>query len=1191
MMKFFALVFWLTIALAAPASAGPVLPAVAAVGAWVSSTLAAGGLGSILLRLAGGLILSRLQSLFVKKPKTPTSGIKTNVTQTGGVNPQSFILGVYATAGTHVAPPMSQDRNGAPNQWLHYIIDLGDKPQGALRKTWIDGVEANFDGAFYEGYGNLATDSHLIGESGGARALRKYYDGTQTTADSQLLADFASYPERPWSADMALRGVPYVVITFSAERTVFQGFPQVKFETEGVALYDPREDTDLGGTGAHDWADEATWEQTLNPQQMIYNIIRGITLPDGSVWGIGAEAADLPASNWFAALNDCDEAVDLEGGGTEPRYRAGYEVTVDQEPLAVVEELLKACGGEIVEFGGYWHTQVGAPASASLFITDDDLIITANRDLDPFLGLNETTNAVTATYPDINGSWEVADAEPRYDEDWEAEDQGRRLTTSLDLPAVPYDTQVRRLMREIALDARRMRSHVITLPPDALHILPLQTISWTSARNGYTGKTFEVTRKIIDPATLNSTLALRERDAADYADNSADDAIVPTPPSGGTVIPQLIGTPGWAVAAVIGVDGSDNDRRVGIRQTWDTDIQIAGVSWQVRLSGTTDLTHSGTISDVQSGEAIVWDGVLPATAYEVRSRAVSNREALWSNWVEVTTADVALGVDDLSDAFFEAVAADAATDAAAQIVTYDVATVQPIVAGFELDIQRRIAEASDASTELDKINDYLIWLSGRQTSQQQLLTGAGIYVDEATGNIRLSAFDNAEEKISDLSIELDAQASQIELRATYADVNNAIAAQVLDPFELSALDDIQVQINDVSVALDAAEAAIDLRATSVTVGGIETRVTTAENEIDALEGEIVNKVSTTDFDAVETRLSTAESTLSTIDGAEITSTVIQTRQLTDAIDEEAIHDLGDLLYQYQSRNVTRTDIAFVDTSIRAEITDDRIATATARAELAAQIDANAALILSEQTARATEDAALALDITQLETDLTTTDSVVSGHTTAISSLQTTQTAQGSAITQAASDITQLETDLTTTDGVVSGHTTAISTLQTTQTAQGDTITAQASSITSLETTVGGHTTTLTEYGTSIDGIEAQYGVTINANDRVTGFSLIGGGASTSFTVQADKFAIVSPDDTVSAVPFVAYTTETVVGGVTIPAGTVVMDNVLIRDLSAISAQLGSFKTSATGERTEIDDDGIRIYYPSGQLAGVFGEIP
>ena len=931
-MKFFALAFWLTVALAAPAEAGPLAPAIAAVGSWVSGTLAAGGLGSILLRLAGGLILSRLQSLFVKKPKTSASGIKTSVTQTGGVNPQSFILGVYATAGTHVAPPMSQDSNGDPNQWLHYVIDLGDKPQGALRKTWIDGVEATFDGALYEGYGNLATDAHLIVD-GGARTFQKYYDGTQTAADAELVSDFASYPERPWLSDMVLTGVPYVVITFSYHREVFQGFPQVKFETEGVALYDPREDTDLGGTGSHTWADESTWEQTLNPQQMIYNIIRGITLPDGSVWGIGADAADLPASNWFAALNDCDEAVDLQGGGTEARYRAGYEVTVDQEPLAVIEELLKACGGEIVEFGGYWHTQVGAPASPSLFISDDDLIITANRDLEPFPGLNETTNAVTASYPDINGSWEVSDAEPLYDEDWEAEDQGRRLTASMNLPAVPYDTQVRRLMRELSLDARRMVSHVITLPPDALHILPLQTISWTSVRNGYTGKTFEVTRKIIDPVTLNSTLALRERDATDYADNSADDAIVPTPPSGGAVIPQIIGTPGWAVAAVVAVDASDNDRRVGIKQTWNTDTQIAGVSFQVRLSGTTGLTHSGTTSDVRTGEYYIWDGILPATDYEVRSRAVSNREALWSDWVEVTTADVGLAVADLSGAVFDAVAADA--------------------------------------------------------------------------------------------------------------------------------------------------------------------------------------------------------------GA----------QLADAIDKEAIHDLGDLLYQYQSRNVTRTDIAFVDTSIRAEITEDRIATATARAELAAQIDANAALIVSEQTARADADSAIALDVTQLQTDLTTTD------------------------------------------GVVSGHTSAISTLQTTQTAQGGTIIAQASSITALQTTVGGHTTTLTEYGTSIDGIEAQYGVTINANDRVTGFSLIGGGASTSFTVQADKFAIVSPDDTVSAVPFVAYTTETVVGGVTIPAGTVVMDNVLIRDLSAISATIGTFKTSATGERTEIDDDGIRIYYPSGQLAGVFGEIP
>lgn len=66
----------------------------------------------------------------------------------------------------------------------------------------------------------------------------------------------------------------------------------------------------------------------------------------------------------------------------------------------------------------------------------------------------------------------------------------------------------------------------------------------------------------------------------------------------------------------------------------------------------------------------------------------------------------------------------------------------------------------------------------------------------------------------------------------------------------------------------------------------------------------------------------------------------------------------------------------------------------------------------------------------------------------------------------------------------------------------------ASDITTLSTTVGSHTTTITSHTSSINGLNAQWGVTINVDGRVTGAVRLDGGASnSSFVVVADNFKI------------------------------------------------------------------------------------
>jgi len=115
--------------------------------------------------------------------------------------------------------------------------------------------------------------------------------------------------------------------------------------------------------------------------------------------------------------------------------------------------------------------------------------------------------------------------------------------------------------------------------------------------------------------------------------------------------------------------------------------------------------------------------------------------------------------------------------------------------------------------------------------------------------------------------------------------------------------------------------------------------------------------------------------------------------------------------------------------------------------------------------------------------------------------QTTRESSGESFAQ---QITTLTADLASTDAAVSTETTARVT--------GDEALAQ--DVTTVSSTVAGHTSSITQHQASIDGIEAEWGVTINAQGQVVGLIRLDADAQEStFTVVVDKFQVAKLDGT------------------------------------------------------------------------------
>jgi hypothetical protein len=624
----------------------PVGAAIAAIGtaiggaiSAVSAFAASSFIGSILVNTAISVGISLIARALTPKPTIKQSGIQTAVTTTGGTEPQAFILGRTATAGHHVCPPMSHDDGGTPNGFLTYVIELSDLPGIGLSRVILNDGYSQIGPTAHPDYGFPLLKQRIGGTD---HAWIRFYDGRQTAADPMLVAKYASYPDRPWSESFIGHGTAYAILTFRYNREVFNSLPTVRLELDGIPLYDPRFDSSVGGSGPQRWSNPATWLRSANPAVMIYNILRGIRLPTGEVWGGDVPADDLPLDNWFAAMNACDAPI-----GSRPSFLAGLEVKLEMEPAEVIDELAKTCLGQISEMGGVFRMRVGAPAAPVQFITDEDIVISAPQELDPFPGLAASANAIASEYPEPASLWTSRAAPPLFNAAWEAEDGGRRLSTSLNFPACSDVSQVAQLMAAYIKDARRFRTHRLVLPPEAFVLEPLDTIAWTSARNGYTNKIFEVVEITDQPGTINQELVLRERDPSDYGWTASQDLPAVVPVTGlAARPPQIIA--GWSVAARTLKDALGLDRRPAITLSWagSAALDALFVRYEIRLKATAQVVASG-LADRGAASVLVSDGLLPEAEYEVRGRYVLDRPTEWSSWLSVTTPGIYLQGTDL----------------------------------------------------------------------------------------------------------------------------------------------------------------------------------------------------------------------------------------------------------------------------------------------------------------------------------------------------------------------------------------------------------------------------------------------------------------------------------------------------------------------------------------------------------------
>ncbi|MBX8811135.1 phage tail protein [Ochrobactrum sp. MR34] len=620
-----------------------------AIGGLMASTFLSGAVGSFLLKAAVGIGLNLLAQSIAGKPQEPVFAINGSL-QAGGDLPRSFLIGRTSTAGSLVWVNTWGHDGDTPNAYLTQVIALSDLPVAGLREVWVNGQKVTLDYNTPDMSWGWQVKEY---RNDGDNLWVKFYDGTQTVADS-FLVNTCSNQNRQWDVNRVGRGVAYAIVTARVSKQMFSGIPNFKFELDGFKFYDPSKDSTAGGNGSHRWSDPSTWggDGDHLPAVQEYNLLRGLRWNNQWFYGVqGMSAARLPADNWIKAINKCRAPI-YGANGLEPTYRAGGEITIDAPLANALEALNTSCQGRIAEVGGFYQMFLGSPDAPVIHFTDDDILSTDEQTFTPFFGLSDTINGVSATYPSFTDGWVMKSAPSLFRTDLEALHGNRRLMAKVELNFVPYAEQVQRLMKSALEEGQRARRHTLVIPPKFwAYAVPGVTWAWTSKRNGYVNKLMRIDGSV-DRANLDVLADMTEVDPSDYDWESGSDYRPPVDGAVGAMRPLPTPIFDFAVTPDIAQDSNGNNRRCGIRLVWDGEVTgVDTVMFEVRLKSSLAEIYTGRTEDVERGALLIAPGILlPNMLYEVRARYSSydgSTPFVWSDWIEVRTADIRFGPLDI----------------------------------------------------------------------------------------------------------------------------------------------------------------------------------------------------------------------------------------------------------------------------------------------------------------------------------------------------------------------------------------------------------------------------------------------------------------------------------------------------------------------------------------------------------------
>lgn len=623
-------------------AASTYLVSIGAFGAAAKAALGAFTIGHATMAAAFAFISTGIGMLTQKGVDASVDNFGIKQTVKGATNPRQIVYGETVVGGTLGYISTS----GSDNNKLHMIIMLAGHEIQSLETLIVNGIDVTTASSTVSGEtvyratnGDFVNTDNDNAFTSGSLLRYTFHDGASNqSADGLAVASLSDI-----TSNHRLRGIAYVYIECIHDREAWSSFPQITAKIKGKKIYDPRNSS-------------TAW--SANPALCIRDYLMD------TANGVGATSDEINDANvagsFYTAANTCDTDIATTGGATEDKYTLNGFFNTASEPQAVIEGMLSSCAGKISYSNGKFNLFVGEAQTASLTITDDDLL----SDIDIQSNRGDSHNGVKAIYVDKDNDYQSGDMPPYQDSTFLNADTPTGGSTAnfekymeLQYPFTQSQFTAQRLGR-IALKNSRQSMIVSCLVNMGFY--RLQVGDWvkiTNSRMSFTNKVFEVQAvgfEVTEDNFMATRLVLKENASSVFTFDTDNDYVAfattgSTPNTGGAgTLPAptnlsltassafVVGTTAVLVSWTRGASNNITDTEISYKITSEADSTYI-ISDLVAHSATQQRT---TIT-----------GLNPSTGYTVRARSYSYFNNTYSAYASatVTTGGTVVAEDDIAN--------------------------------------------------------------------------------------------------------------------------------------------------------------------------------------------------------------------------------------------------------------------------------------------------------------------------------------------------------------------------------------------------------------------------------------------------------------------------------------------------------------------------------------------------------------
>lgn len=517
-----------------------------------------------------------------------------------------------------------------------FVFEAGDDRSQFLLRPGVDWTANTgaktvtlIDTGTYNAVGVPITVTYTASRGQSKARIRKFLGLAAGERDTDL-ETWTAADDAPWTAAQLGRGKPRLHVTHRWDDTIYTaGVPAASAIVRGRAVYDPRQDSTNGGSGAHRVNDPTTWSWTRNPARIAADYLMS---PLG--FNVAASKVDWPSV--IAAANACDETVN-----STARYSCDGVLSTDASRKANLESILSSMVGSAYYSGGKWFIRAGVANTATPFELDESDLAGGEITVIARQPRSDLFNAIRGRYRNPAELYAITDFPPYSSTTYAAQDNGEIVYQDIELPMTQSSVMAQRIAKLILNRSRQAVTVVADFKLGAYKLQPGDTVNLTLARYGFSAKLFRVIeREFADLARVR--LVLQEEAPEVYAwDFDADATTLDPAPNTNLPDPRFVAPP--TNVALISTPTSFYTRSDAtavpyLDITWDAPTSpdvVTEVYWKRAEQTDFQLIRTAANAVTARIEGVSGGDVL--NLYLVHVSLTGARSAIW--WVPTFTLD------------------------------------------------------------------------------------------------------------------------------------------------------------------------------------------------------------------------------------------------------------------------------------------------------------------------------------------------------------------------------------------------------------------------------------------------------------------------------------------------------------------------------------------------------------------------